>query len=265
MIDDILAILLLVGLAVLFTWLAFRAFRNRRWYVRWPGLILSGLLALVFVVLAGGATRGLVQMEARHGNPPSPIVAATSVEALARGAEIANGCGCHSPEGQPLLSGSRGNLIEGGPPMGTLYTPNLTPGGQLAGWGDGDIVRAIREGIGKDGRALFGMPSVTFRNLSDEDASALVSYLRSIPPAQNPQPKRNMNALADAIVGFGLFSVSAQPAVTQPVVAPPVRRERRVWELCRLRQYLLRLPRRQARWRTLKPVHSEGSKPDCVG
>lgn len=221
MIDDILAILLLLGLAVLFIWLAVRAFRSQRWYVRWPGLILSGLLVLVFIVLGSGATRGLVQMEARHTNPSSAIMAATSIEALARGEEIANGCGCHSPEGQALVSGSRVSFIEGGPPLGTLYTPNLTPGGALAQWSDGEIARAVREGIGKDGRALFGMPSVTFRNLSNEDTAALIRYLRSLPATENPQPERNMNAIADAIVGFGLFSVSAQPPVTEPVVAPP--------------------------------------------
>ncbi len=221
MIDDILAILLLLGLAVLFIWLATRAARNPQWFVRWPGLILSGLLGLVFLIVAAGATRGLIQLEGAHGNPPSAIVAATAPEALARGEEIANGCGCHSPEGQPLVSGSRGNLIEGGPPMGTLYTPNLTSGGQLASWSDGEVARAIREGVGKDGRALFGMPSLTYHNLSDADTAALIGYLRSLPPTQNPQPERNMNVIADAIVGFGLFSPSAQPAITAPVVAPP--------------------------------------------
>jgi mono/diheme cytochrome c family protein len=220
-IDDILAILLLVGLAVLFIWLAGRALRNRRWFVRWPGLILSGLLGLIFLLFAGGATRGLILMETRHANPPSAIAAATAPEALARGEEIANGCGCHSPEGQPLVSGSRGNLIEGGPPMGTLYATNLTPGGPLAAWSDGEIARAVREGIGKDGRALFAMPSVAFHNLSDADTAALIGYLRSLPPTENPQPERNMNALADAVVGFGLFPVSNQPPITQAVVAPP--------------------------------------------
>jgi cytochrome c553 len=221
MIDDILAILLLVGLAVLFILLAARAVRNRRWYVRWPGLILSGLLGLLFLILAGGGTRGLILMEARHANPAGVITGATAPEALARGQEIANGCGCHGEQGQPLVSGSRGNLIEGGPPLGTLYAPNLTPGGELARWSDGEIARAVREGIGKDGRALFGMPSVVFHNLSDADTAALVGYLRSLPPTENPQPERNMNALADAIVGFGLFPVSNQPPITQPVVAPP--------------------------------------------
>lgn len=220
MVDDILEILLLLGLAVLFIWLAGREFRNQRWFVRWPGLILSGLFALIFLVLASGATRGLILLERVHANPPSAIAAATAPEALARGQEITNGCGCHGVEGQPIVSGSRGNLIEGGPPMGILYTPNLTPGGPLADWSDGEIARAIREGIGKDGRALFAMPSVTFHNLSDADTAALIGYLRSLPPTQNSQPARNMNALADAIVGFGLFSVSAQPSITAPVTAP---------------------------------------------
>ena len=43
------------------------------------------------------------------------------------------------------------------------------------------LERAIRHGIGRDGRALYSMPSYNFRYLSDEDLGALITYLRQHP------------------------------------------------------------------------------------
>ena len=43
------------------------------------------------------------------------------------------------------------------------------------------LERAIRHGIGRDGRALYSMPSYNFRHLSDDDLAALIAYLRLHP------------------------------------------------------------------------------------
>ncbi len=45
------------------------------------------------------------------------------------------------------------------------------------------LARAIREGIGHDGRALFPiMPYSHFRSMSDEDVASVVVFLRSLRP-----------------------------------------------------------------------------------
>jgi hypothetical protein len=42
-------------------------------------------------------------------------------------------------------------------------------------WADGEIIRAIREGVAKDGRALFPMmPYQQLESMSDEDARSIV-------------------------------------------------------------------------------------------
>ena len=57
-------------------------------------------------------------------------------------------------------------------------------------WTDDQLARAIREGIGHDGRALFPMmPYESLRHMSDEDLASLVVYIRSLPPVRNPLPK----------------------------------------------------------------------------
>lgn len=65
--------------------------------------------------------------------------------------------------------------------MGQVATENLTPGGKLAGYTDGEIFRAIREGVDQDGRLLLFMSSLSYRELSDDDIEAVIAYLRSHP------------------------------------------------------------------------------------
>jgi mono/diheme cytochrome c family protein len=55
------------------------------------------------------------------------------------------------------------------------------------------FARAIREGIGHDGRTLFPiMPYQNYRQLSDEDLAAVIVYVRSVPPVRNQLPLTKM-------------------------------------------------------------------------
>jgi cytochrome c553 len=221
MIVNIVSLLVLVLLVVLFAWLATRAWRAKHAFVKWPAVILTGLLTLVFAAVTVVSVLGFVTLEAGHANPVADLKVAGTSEQIARGAQLAWGCAdCHSPVGEPPLGGSTENMISGGPPVGVLWAPNLTPGGPLRNWTDGEIVRAIREGVDKNSRSLIGMPSQAYRNLSDADAEALVAYLRSQPAVANPQPARNLNVLAALFLGAGLFPTSAQAPVGS-VAAPP--------------------------------------------
>jgi hypothetical protein len=48
-------------------------------------------------------------------------------------------------------------------------------------WSDGELMRAIREGISKDGSGLFPlMPYRDYASLSDEDTRAIVAFLRTL-------------------------------------------------------------------------------------
>ena len=83
------------------------------------------------------------------------------------------------------------------PGVGTLYAPNTTPDKEtgLGNWTDDEIARAVREGVAKDGHALFPiMPYPNFRHMSDEDLASVIVYIRSIPAIRNPIAKtRNLN------------------------------------------------------------------------
>jgi mono/diheme cytochrome c family protein len=125
---------------------------------------------------------------------------------------------CHSPTGKAPLIGQ--NLSKGGPPVGTLYASNLTPAGEIKNWSDGEIIRAIREGVHKTGRPLILMPSEVFRHLSDVDVQAIVAYLRSQPAVEPNTPPTKLNVFGALLIGAGLAPASAQPPITQPIIAP---------------------------------------------
>jgi Cytochrome C oxidase, cbb3-type, subunit III len=81
-----------------------------------------------------------------------------------------------------LGAGQDMTLLKGLP--GQVIAPNITsdPETGAGNWSDDQLARAIREGVGHDGRALFPfMPYPDFHNMSDEDLASVVVYLRSLP------------------------------------------------------------------------------------
>lgn len=229
MIGTIVGLLVLLALVVLFGWLAKRAWGTKRGaLLKWPGVILAGLLTLLFALVFVVALMGTFKLYAPAGNPVANVKVAGTPEQIARGAKFAGLCaGCHSTSAKLPLDGSQDDFISGPdtPPVGVLYAPNLTPAGEVKDWSDGEFIRAIREGVHKSGRPLIIMPSEEFHNLSDADVQSIVAYLRSQPATANkPQsdtPSNGLNLLGALFVGAGIFPTSAQPPLTQPIVAPP--------------------------------------------
>ena len=100
--------------------------------------------------------------------------------------------------GTPFGGGGEEFTEEKGAP-GNFYAPNLTPF-HLASWTDGEIYRAITEGVSKDGRALFpSMPYLLYGKASTEDIYSVIAYLRTLSSFDNsvpaPQPKFPFNII----------------------------------------------------------------------
>jgi mono/diheme cytochrome c family protein len=106
--------------------------------------------------------------------------------------------GCHTPgslvgkpDGTRFLGGS--DVGFGLPGLGVVYPPNLTPDPEtgLGRWSAEEIVRAVRQGKGRDGRDLVPvMPWTSYAALTDADAQALAAYLRSVPAVRHQVPAR---------------------------------------------------------------------------
>ncbi len=132
--------------------------------------------------------------------------------------------GCHSERdftrlGGPVIAGARGKggllPLEGLP--GTVFAPNITPDKEtgIGGWTDGEKIRAIREGISKDGHMLFPlMPYPGYKYLSDADVISLVAFMNTLPPIRNYVQRSSISFLVSIMV----------KGVPQPVTRtiPPV-------------------------------------------
>jgi len=208
----------LVGVAS-FVWLGRRAWRARRPLVKWVGAVLAGLVVLLGTAVVAVALVGYWKLNRRYDNPVSTISVVSTPEQIARGARFAVMCaGCHAADEEPPLEGND-FLGDGAPPIGTFYAPNLTPT-HLSSWTDGEIIRAIREGIHKSGRSLLIMPARAFRRLSDNDVAAIVAYLRTQPPIEPDTPRPHLNLLGAIMINLAPI-FEAQEPITQPILAPP--------------------------------------------
>jgi len=131
---------------------------------------------------------------------------------------------CHSPHnfkepGFPVVPGMQlaGMHFEEEGMPGDVYAPNLTsdPETGAGRWSDDQLARAIREGIGNDGRTLFPMmPYAHFHSMSDEDVASVVVYLRTLPPIKHPQP------LTRIVFPVNYLIRSAPEPLTEPVPEP---------------------------------------------
>ena len=96
---------------------------------------------------------------------------------------------------------------------GTLAAANITPDPDtgLGAWSDGEILRAMREGVNREGEALFPiMPYGHYRHMSDEDAQSIVAYLRTLKPQRYAEPEKSIDPPMNFIQKF----------VPKPIDAP---------------------------------------------
>jgi mono/diheme cytochrome c family protein len=207
MLLNLLFWLALVALAGLLGWLAWRSRRIRNRVLRRGSVVLNGALALLLSVLSAVTLTGLVRAYAPRTAPVPDLKVAGTPEQVARGKHLANVfcAGCHALNGELPLTGGvdLGNDLP--IPLGNFVSTNLTPAGPLKEWTDGEIFRAIRNGLDREGRWLFVMATAQGRNLSDKDIEALIAYIRSQPTVEHdtPNPPDKLSPLGIVMLGTG--------------------------------------------------------------
>ncbi len=139
-------------------------------WVRRAITVLFGFVLVAAAILYGGSA--LVMR--RDVNAALPrITASTDPAGIAEGARLAAVMGCtrcHGDNGQ-------GRIMTDVPALGQIIAPSLA---QVAARStDGQLARAIRNGVGIDARPLYIMPS--YSDLSDEDVSRLMGWISILP------------------------------------------------------------------------------------
>ncbi len=175
--------------------------------LRWLGY---GVLTLVCLAAAGVSYLYLA----------FPIMAAPSKQeikptaaSLERGAYLAEHVAvcvdCHSQRDWSRFSGpvDKAEFGKGGEKFGhemgfpgEIASPNITPG-HVGSWSDGELVRAITEGVTPDGRALFPLMNYpAYSKLCRQDVEALVSYVRTLAPSDHVAPETQLDFPLNLIV-----------------------------------------------------------------
>ena len=150
---------------------------------------------------------------------------------LSRGKYLVEGIGecfaCHGPyqvnaPGWPPVRGKEGSGLDNfSAETPGLVAANLTPDREtgIGNWTDDMLARAIREGVGHDGRLLHPtiMPYEFYRSMSDEDLASIIVYLRSIPSIRNALPSTRTSENIVAPYAIPIYDPIPQPDVSTPI------------------------------------------------
>jgi mono/diheme cytochrome c family protein len=191
--------------------------------------ILVTFLVIVFVAVAAGAAYVGSRQNLKFDDTPYPnVTASTDSAVIARGhyvvRTVVNCAQCHGDPTQfkalqegadiPLSGGYHFDI-----PPGVIRVRNITPDDEtgIGKFSDASIARALRFGVGHDGRAL--LPFMEMQGLSDEDLVAVVSYLRTQAPVKNAVPMHDYTVLGK-IVKATVLANPVGPKSTPPAVTP---------------------------------------------
>jgi len=176
--------------------------------LKWLGI---GLLVLVGIIVVGGISLhfyGRLRLDKAPEVSTKPVAVPTDDTAIARGEHLVNVVSqcrdCHGDklQGEVFFDDLMGIY---------LAAPNLTAGagGVGATNSDADWERAIRHGVGADGRVLAIMPADYYQHYSDQDLGDLIAYLKSLPPVDNDLGPRRFGfpgSIMGGTVGFNDFT-----------------------------------------------------------
>lgn len=189
--------------------------------LKWIGIVLGSLIGLLLVTGVVMFLMGNAKLNKTYDFPPSNIAIPTDEASIAFGKHRAETLcqGCHGADMGGII-----NFFEGGP-LGTLDSANLTSGegGIGADFSAEDFVRAIRHGIGKDGKPIFMPAVVSTAHMSDEDLGAIIAYIKTLPPVDRRTNGQKFTPLAKILLTAGVLGKLPVETVSHEVTvsAPP--------------------------------------------
>ena len=163
-------------------------------------IVVVGLALAAWIVIRPGpmafADGKKVTLAEYTGKPTGVPADFQGTEPLARGqylAEAADCEACHTAEGGKRFAGGRPFDTD----FGTIFSPNITPDKEtgIGAWSDADFLKAVHEGVGKDGKNLYpAFPYASYTYLTDEDVLAIKAYLFSQPAQKNVAPANTLRS-----------------------------------------------------------------------
>jgi len=188
--------------------------------IKWTGLVIFAILTGIVIVTATGQHK-------KYRAPYPSIKASGDLAVIARGKhlvfDIAHCADCHSNANvDSLLQLGLDVPLSGGKlfalPLGKIYTKNITPDKEtgIGEYNDAEVARTLRYGVHPDGTAVFNF--MPFHNISNEDMTAIISYLRTQKPVRNQVPQYSLNALGKVVNAFMVEPVGPSEDIAEKIV-----------------------------------------------
>lgn len=186
--------------------------------LKWTGISIVLLLLIITGLVA-------MRQDVTFDAPYPQIKASSDSAVIARGKYLVYGpahcADCHGPRGSeervnageevPLSGGNYFDI-----PPGRIRMPNITPDKTgIGNMSDETIARALRYGVSSEGRALFDF--MPFHDMSDDDLTAVISYLRTTSPVKNEVPPSEFSVLGKVLRAFVLKPVGPSGPVPKSV------------------------------------------------
>ena len=188
--------------------------------------ILKWTLLVILVLVAGISTITATRQNTTYKASYPAIKASKDSAVIARGKhlvfDIAHCADCHSVANtDSLLKLGLDVPLSGGRlfalPVGDIYSKNITPDKRngIGRYTDGEVARVLRYGVHANGTAVFDF--MPFHNMSDEDLTAVISYLRIQKPVSKPAPEHKLNVMGNLVKAFMVKPVGPEGEVARSV------------------------------------------------
>jgi nicotinate dehydrogenase subunit B len=155
--------------------------------------LFGGLAGLVGTALGLCLTAMPWRLEIARVAPPAAGTWSTATLERGRLLAAAGDCAvCHTAPGGSVNAGG----LAMDTPFGRLYSSNITPDPAtgIGNWSFSAFDRAMRQGIGRDGKHLYpAFPYTAFRSTTEADMQALYAYLMSRPAVASTPPANSMS------------------------------------------------------------------------
>lgn len=212
------------------------------------GVVVVGALGFVGWVYAASEAH----LRSFESPPAFAMEIPTDAASLARGEHLVATRGCR---------GCHGYNLEGAMMWGVAASPNLAA--YAREHDAATMERAVRHGIGADGRGLYSMPSFQFMNMTDQDMAAVIGYLRSAPVAEGPPLRASLPFEIRLAIALGQDDV--MPAWLK--IAPPLEQQSNTNASIARGEYIAMTSCNECHGFSLRadvPWQSDGQTPDLI-
>jgi mono/diheme cytochrome c family protein len=187
--------------------------------LKWTGIVLLFIITLLTITTAA-------RQNLKFDAPYPDIKASADTTIINRGRHLvtttAHCINCHfTGNADSIIALGKDVPLTGGMvfdlPVGKIYSKNITPDTEtgIGKYSDGEIARLLRYGVHANGNAVFDF--MPFHNTSDEDLTAIISYLRAQKPVHNKVPDHNPNLLGYVVKAYMIKPVGPDGEVPKTV------------------------------------------------